>query len=163
LICVRNLGFLEGRRISRVQLVFVPHGFKTSTDSGQSMGRSFSYDVALGDVDGDGDLDAFIANRGQPNKAWLNNGPGVAIIHGYVIDAATEEPIERAKVAGKYPGGDWMKTRTGPLGYYYLPVIKCSSEWKLRVTKTGYKIAKARVNVLGGGFHDQDLRVETSE
>jgi hypothetical protein len=40
--------------------------------------------VSLGDVDGDGDLDAFVANaasvatgEGQPNKVWLNDGQGL--------------------------------------------------------------------------------------
>ena len=28
------------------------------------------------DVDDDGDLDAFVANRGQPNKIWINDGNG---------------------------------------------------------------------------------------
>ena len=32
--------------------------------------------LILGDVDGDGDLDAFVANWGQPNTVWLNNGFG---------------------------------------------------------------------------------------
>jgi hypothetical protein len=37
-----------------------------------------SQDVALGDVDGDGDLDAFVVNGwGVPDKVWLNNGSGV--------------------------------------------------------------------------------------
>ena len=93
----------------------------------------------------------------------MNNGLGVAIIHGYVVDAETEGPIEKARVVGKYPNGDWMKTKTDALGYYYLPVIKCVSEWKLRVTKTGYERAKAKVNVFGGGFHDQDFRLEPKE
>ena len=34
-------------------------------DSGQALGNSASTRVALGDVDGDGDLDAFVANAGQ--------------------------------------------------------------------------------------------------
>ena len=40
-------------------------------DSGQSLGSAPSCGVALGDLDDDGDLDAFVANDG-PNKVWLN-------------------------------------------------------------------------------------------
>lgn len=49
-------------------------------DSGQRLGNSDSYWAALGDLDGDGDLDAFIANyrslSRQPNRVWLNDGIG---------------------------------------------------------------------------------------
>jgi len=48
----------------------------TFTDSGQSLGASNSYIGSLGDVDGDGDLDAFVANRYQANKVWINEGNG---------------------------------------------------------------------------------------
>lgn len=44
-------------------------------DSGQSLGYSDSYDVGLGDLDGDGDLDAFIADMSSGgNMVWLNDG-----------------------------------------------------------------------------------------
>jgi hypothetical protein len=45
------------------------------TDSGQALGNSESLDVALGDLDGDGDLDAWVANySSQPNRVWINQG-----------------------------------------------------------------------------------------
>ena len=46
------------------------------TDSGQYLGSAFNTFVALGDVDGDGDLDAVVTNdqASQANKVWLNDG-----------------------------------------------------------------------------------------
>jgi len=45
-------------------------------NSGQSLGSSNSWGVALGDVDGDNDLDAFVANCVyQPNKVYLYVAP----------------------------------------------------------------------------------------
>jgi hypothetical protein len=41
-------------------------------DTGQSLGSSSSFAVALGDADDD-DLDAFVVNSGQPNKVWISN------------------------------------------------------------------------------------------
>jgi hypothetical protein len=45
-------------------------------DSGQTLGSSNSRAVALGDLDGDGDLDAFVANYSAGNAVWLNDGLG---------------------------------------------------------------------------------------
>ena len=52
------------------------NGSGTFTNSGQSLANQRSDDVAFGDIDGDGDLDAMTANYNQPNKVWLNNGSG---------------------------------------------------------------------------------------
>jgi hypothetical protein len=42
-----------------------------------AFGEGDSYDAQLGDVDGDGDLDAVIAKRDlQPNLVWANDGAG---------------------------------------------------------------------------------------
>jgi hypothetical protein len=57
--------------------VWLNDGNGNFSDSGQSLGgTSGSQDVALGDLDGDNDLDAFVANYVGPNKIWLNDGNG---------------------------------------------------------------------------------------
>jgi hypothetical protein len=46
-------------------------------DSGQCLGSAQSWGVTLGDLDDDGDLDAFVANAmqgGVGNVVWLNDG-----------------------------------------------------------------------------------------
>jgi len=44
-------------------------------DTAQSLGNEDSTDVALGDLDGDGDLDAFVTNL-NANAVWQNDGTG---------------------------------------------------------------------------------------
>ena len=45
----------------------------TFTESGQAIGNLSSVNVAIDDLDGDGDLDVFVANRtGQANRVYLN-------------------------------------------------------------------------------------------
>ena len=45
-------------------------------ESGQSFGDASSFNVALGDLNGDGSLDAWITNVNEPDAVWINNGSG---------------------------------------------------------------------------------------
>ena len=58
--------------------VWLNDGTAHFVDSGQRMSRSDGRAVALGDLDGDGDLDAFVGNAyfGRPDEVWLNDGRG---------------------------------------------------------------------------------------
>ncbi|MCP3910336.1 MAG: Ig-like domain-containing protein, partial [Actinomycetia bacterium] len=75
------------------------------TDSGQSLGSSDSFAVSLGDVDGDGDLDVFVANW-QPNQVWLNAGglqggtPGAFTDSGQTLGSADSVGVSLGDVDG---------------------------------------------------------------
>ena len=47
--------------------------------------NGLSASVALGDLDGDGDLDAMVANQNQPNIVWNNDGNGTFTNSGQAL------------------------------------------------------------------------------
>ena len=60
-------------------------------ENGQKLGPAHSWDVALGDLDSDGDLDIFTANDSpEGNKIWLNDGQGI-----FTMSEQTLEPCLR--------------------------------------------------------------------
>ena len=65
-------------------MVWLNDGVGNFSDSGQRLSPSDGYSVALGDLDGDGDLDAFIGNAysGVADEVWLNDGKGAFVNSG---------------------------------------------------------------------------------
>ncbi|MDG2113096.1 MAG: FG-GAP-like repeat-containing protein, partial [Actinomycetota bacterium] len=61
------------------------NGTGTFTNSGQELVNRESFSVALGDLDGDGDLDAMVANNSQPNTVWTNDGNGTFTDSGQAL------------------------------------------------------------------------------
>jgi hypothetical protein len=57
--------------------VWLNDGAGVFTDSGQSLGTAHHWSVSLGDVDGDGDMDAVTGDILGSNKVWMNDGTGV--------------------------------------------------------------------------------------
>jgi len=65
----------------------VDGGTGTFSDSGQVLGTGFTNDVALGDVDGDGDVDAFVANSEGPTLLFVNQGGLQGGVEGIFVDS----------------------------------------------------------------------------
>jgi len=68
-------------------------------NSEQELPRGYSRGLALGDVDGDGDLDVYVTNSG-PNKLWLNNGDGTFTDSAQTLDGSTNHGIALGDLDG---------------------------------------------------------------
>jgi hypothetical protein len=63
----------------RTNEIWINDGAGTYTDTSLRPGTDESYDVGIGDLDNDGDLDAFVAITG-PNKVWINTKSTLTVI-----------------------------------------------------------------------------------
>tara|TARA_Y100000031_G_scaffold121885_1_gene136532 strand:+ start:7 stop:525 length:519 start_codon:yes stop_codon:yes gene_type:complete len=93
------------------------------------LGSSDSLDVSQGDVDGDGDLDAFVANFGA-NKVWLNVAPPLAetsIIQG-LSSNATDVIVVKVNIDRiKDPSDNSTANISGGIGSYTATVSSNAS------------------------------------
>ena len=78
------------------------------TNSGRTLGDNNSFFVALGDLDGDGDLDAWVANLGEPNRVWLNDGAGVFTDSGQTLGAAKSKSVALGDLDGDGDLDAWV-------------------------------------------------------
>ncbi|NNF01486.1 MAG: HYR domain-containing protein, partial [Bacteroidia bacterium] len=71
-------------------------------DSGNDFDNLFSSSLALGDLDGDGDLDAFISelNLSTGNTVWLNDGSGNFSNSGQSLGTAWSRDVELGDLDG---------------------------------------------------------------
>ena len=90
----------QGGMIDLHNGVWLNDGTGSFSDSGQSLGNLESWAVALGDVDGDGDLDAFVGNLGRANKVWLNDGTGNFSDSGQSLGSSTSMAVALGDVDG---------------------------------------------------------------
>ena len=69
-------------------------------NSGQNLGAASSLGGALGDLDGDGDLDALLANYVQDNAVWFNDGAGFFTDSGQDLGSANNVDVALGDLDG---------------------------------------------------------------
>ncbi len=79
--------------------VWLNDGAGGYTDSLQSLGTGGSFGIALGDVNRDGALDAFVANNGA-NTVWLGDGGGGFSDSGQALGTATSREVALGDLNG---------------------------------------------------------------
>jgi hypothetical protein len=113
----------DGSRSNRTpNTVWLNDGSGRFSDSGQRLGQAESTAVALGDLNGNGFLDAVVGNRG-PDEVWFNDGQGNFYDSGqrlgrgltrsiFVVDVDGDGDLD-IFVAGETIGRIWLNDGAG--------------------------------------------------
>jgi len=81
--------------------VWYNNGLGVFTDSGQRLGTASTNQAVLGDLDGDGDLDAFFTNLNKiENEIWLNDGTGIYSISRQFLGSSLSPHVSLGDLNG---------------------------------------------------------------
>jgi hypothetical protein len=86
--------------------------------------------------------------------------PTVTALYGVVTDEQTGRPLRNADV--KCKGSEKNATRTNASGYYELINLK-DGKWGVKVTCKGYEKQKAKLEISGGGVHEQNFKLKAKK
>ncbi|GAB4203082.1 MAG: hypothetical protein OHK0022_26900 [Roseiflexaceae bacterium] len=128
-------------------------------DSGLSLGAQTSQSAALGDLDGDGDLDAFVVNGAglvddQADEVWLNDGTGTLSLTQQLSDTTSF-----AVALGDMDGDRDLDALVGTSGYDEEGALVWLNDGQGRFRDSGQRLGKQQASavVLGDLDGDSDL------
>lgn len=88
-------------------------------DSGQSLSTGDTFVVALGDLDGDGDLDAFIIGGQNPATVWYNDGDGMLSNSGQSLGLGLNHGVSLGDLDGDGDLDAYVVNNDQPNMVYY--------------------------------------------